>query len=124
MGNLKVQSTPHGAFTKGIPYLLIYLSCVEGLSAMLKKAKLSRCFRGISLCNWAPQVSHLFFTDNNIIFCQENIEECNQVLRVLHEYDIASGQKLNREKKIPSSLARIRRLRLKMKFKIFLAWRL
>lgn len=99
MGNLKVQSILHGAFAKGIPYLLIYLSCVEGLSAMLKKAKLSRCFRGISLCNWATQFSHLFFADDSIIFCRENIEECNQVLKVLHEYDVASGQKLNKLKK-------------------------
>ena len=37
--------------------------------------------------------------DDNISFCGEYIEECNQVLRVLHEYDVASGQKLNREKK-------------------------
>ena len=48
------------------PYL--FLLCAEGLSAMLRKEEEHGNIRGISVCKGAPQISHLFFADDSIVF--------------------------------------------------------
>lgn len=53
---------------------------------------------GVSIRKGAPQISHLFFADDNIIFCRATMEEGKRVLKVLEEYEAKSGQKLNKEK--------------------------
>ena len=46
----------------------------------------------------APQISHLLFADDCIIFGKANVGEGNRVLKVLADYEKESGQKLNKEK--------------------------
>ena len=48
------------------PYL--FLLCVEGLSAMLRKEEEQGNIRGISVSRGAPQISHLFFADDSTVF--------------------------------------------------------
>ena len=45
-----------------------------------------------------PRLSHLFFADDNLIFCKASIEERNTLQRILTVYEEASGQQLNRTK--------------------------
>ena len=54
--------------------------------------------KGISVCRGAPHISHLLFADDCIIFCKATMEEGNQVIKVLKDYEAISGQKLNKEK--------------------------
>ena len=54
--------------------------------------------RGISVCRTAPQISHLMFTDDCIIFCNATREEGARVLEILGDYEKNSGQKLNKDK--------------------------
>ena len=59
------------------PYL--FLLCVEGLSAMFQReARLGR-INGVSVCRRAPQISHLFFANDNIIFCRATMDEAIRV---------------------------------------------
>ena len=53
---------------------------------------------GLSICRNGPRISHLFFADDNIIFCKATNEECNTLQKILAVYEKASGQQLNRTK--------------------------
>ena len=78
------------------PYL--FLLCAEGLSAMLMRAEEQKRIQGILSCRGGVHVSHLLFADNSLLFCQAKIEECQNLLHLLHSYEIASGQAINRGK--------------------------
>ncbi|KAK9990469.1 hypothetical protein SO802_025454 [Lithocarpus litseifolius] len=70
----------------------------EGLSALLCQATSVGILRGVAACPHGPRISHLFFADDNIIFCQATREECSQLAHVLDIYEQTSSQQLNREK--------------------------
>ena len=53
---------------------------------------------GVSVCRGAPQISHLLFVDDCIIFGKASVGEGNRVFKVLADYEKESGQKLNKEK--------------------------
>jgi hypothetical protein len=50
------------------PYL--FLICAEGLTALLNSAASCRSLSGLSLCRGGPQISHLFFADNSLLFAE------------------------------------------------------
>lgn len=42
-----------------------------------------------------PSISHMFFADDSLIFCQAKPDEWNNFLEILNIYGRASGQKVN-----------------------------
>jgi hypothetical protein len=78
------------------PYL--FLICAEGLTALLRKAERESVMQGISICRGGPQVSHLFFADDSLIFCRATNTECQALQDILTLYESASGQKINTAK--------------------------
>ena len=78
------------------PYL--FLLCAKGLSAMLRREASMGRIKGISVYRRAPQISHLLFTDDCIIFCKATREEGNRVMKIIKDYEVNSGQKLKKEK--------------------------
>ena len=97
-----VNGEPHGNFTpnRGLrhgdplsPYL--FLLCVEGLHSLIQQAENVGSIKGVSLCSAGPKVSHLFFADDNLLFCRANTQECATILEVLQQYEEASGQQIN-----------------------------
>ena len=71
------------------PYL--FLICAEGLSALIRKAERDSLIHGISICQGGPRVSHLFFADDSIIFCNATTFDCQALLNLLFVYEDASG---------------------------------
>ena len=53
---------------------------------------------GVVVCRRGPIISHLFFSNDNLIFCKASFEECDALQRVLRVCECASGQQLNRTK--------------------------
>ena len=56
------------------PYLFLF--CVKGLSALIKKATTDGLVEGIFVCRGGPCLSHLCFVDDNLIFYKATVEEC------------------------------------------------
>lgn len=78
------------------PYL--FLLCVEGLSALLQSSLDQGILRGMSACRGASKISHLFFTDDSIIFCRATMEDCLNLETILETYKQALRQHLNKDK--------------------------
>jgi hypothetical protein len=78
------------------PYL--FLICAEGLTSLLSQVEMTGSLQGLSICRGGPQISHLFFADDSLIFCRATIADCPALTYLLSCYERASGQKLNQEK--------------------------
>ena len=78
------------------PYL--FLLCIEGLHSLLHQVDVAGHIRGVSICKKGPRLTHLFFVDDSLIFCQASMQECQKVQSLLACYEKASGQLLNMHK--------------------------
>ena len=83
---IKVNGCPMGSITptRGIrqgdplsPYL--FLLCAEGLSSLIKAFMANGDLKGISVCRGGPELSHLFFADDSLIFCRASMEDCDEL---------------------------------------------
>ena len=78
------------------PYL--FIMCIEALIANIKKAERGKHFTGMKVASACPSISHLLFADYSLFFCIAQKEECQTILRILKEYEAASGQLINFQK--------------------------
>lgn len=78
------------------PYLFVL--CAQGLSSILNKTVQSRLLTGVRIARNSPTISHLFFTDDSLLFFKATKNDGIQVRRCLHIYEKASGQMVNYEK--------------------------
>ena len=53
---------------------------------------------GFSICRSGPKLTHLFFTDDCLIFLKSTLEEYNKIQELLAYYEVALGQVINKEK--------------------------
>ena len=100
-----INGSAHGCITpsRGLrqgdplsPYL--FLICAEASSSLIHNATRSKELNGISICRGCPYVTHLFFADDNLLFCKANSQECHILIEILRKYEVASGQKINIDK--------------------------
>ena len=103
--SILVNSDPKGLInpTRGIrqddplsPFL--FLLRTEGLHGLIKKAARAKEINDFSICKKGPKLTHLFFADDNLLFCKANSQECGNVLKILEEYEEVSGEKINKDK--------------------------
>lgn len=57
--------------SRSSPYL--FLICVDSLSALLYKANREGVLMGVPTSKRGPQISHFFFVDDNLLFCQSSL---------------------------------------------------
>ena len=78
------------------PYL--FLICAEALSSMLTRANNNGLLMGVTTSKKGPCVSHLFFTDDSLLFCKISYLQWSNLSHILKVYEAASGQRLNANK--------------------------
>jgi hypothetical protein len=75
------------------PYL--FLICAKVLSAMLTQANMDGRLNGVPTLKMGPILSHIFFVDDSLLFCQANLCQWNHLTSILQMYEEALGQKMN-----------------------------
>lgn len=80
------------------PYLFIL--CVEGLLCLIKNVVLRKSRKGIRMGPRAPQLSHIFFADDYLLFLHDTHENTQTLLSVFHTYEIIYGQKVTISKSL------------------------
>ena len=93
------QFKPYRGLRQGDPLSpYLFLICAMGLQGLLHKAESDGVLRGVSICRNGPHVSHLFFTDDSVLFCRAKESEYQVILDILSVYEKGSRQKINRDK--------------------------
>ena len=102
---IKINGCPRGCIipSRGIhqgdplsPYL--FLLCVKGLSTLIKALVCNGSMEGIAICRGGPKLSHIYFADDNLIFCKASLAKCDSLQKVLEAYEQVSRQQQNRTK--------------------------
>lgn len=78
------------------PYLFIL--CAEGFHYLIQEAIRGGSLAGIKVGRHCPSISHLFFTDDSILFWEATASGCHAIEEILQKYEDASGQMVNRDK--------------------------
>ncbi|XP_060959275.1 uncharacterized protein LOC133030519 [Cannabis sativa] len=73
----------------------LFLICAEAFSSLIKHYEVSQQIRGIRVANGAPVFSQMLFADDSYVFCRANDNDSNKMLTLLHDFEYASGQKVN-----------------------------
>jgi hypothetical protein len=103
--SILINGAPHGFVkpTRGLrqgdplsPYL--FLLCAEGLHSLIHRAKMTGHLKGVSISINGPKITHLFFADDNLLFCRASTQDCDHIQEILHTYEQASVQKVNHNK--------------------------
>ena len=98
-GEPKGNIYPTRGIKQGDPLsLCLFLLCSEGLNRLLVQAARNSSIRGYSLCKNGPQITHLFFVDDILLFCRARTEELQVIQKILSVYEKALGQQVNRGK--------------------------
>ena len=95
-GNLCGSITPSKGLRQGNPISpYLFILCAEALSAMVEKANVEGYLIDVPTSKRGPMISHLFFADDNLLFCKSTLPQWNALSFVLWRYEEASSQKLN-----------------------------
>jgi hypothetical protein len=99
MGRPHKVFSPSGGLRQGDPLsTYLFQLCAEGLSSLLSNAYQDGLISGGPISARGVHLSHLFFVDDSLLLCWENLNEGRAVSQILQQYEMASGQKLNNEK--------------------------
>jgi hypothetical protein len=71
---------------------------VEGFSALLRQAQEEKQIAGVSFGAARPTVTHLLFADDSVVFLEASEESMLTLSRILHGYEVCSGQRVNMDK--------------------------
>lgn len=78
--------------------LYLFLLCSEGLKGLIQHVVDGGLIEGFSSCRNGSKISHLFFANDNLLFCWARVEDVETIQDILSTYEKASGQKINSTK--------------------------
>ncbi|KAA3490640.1 reverse transcriptase [Gossypium australe] len=73
----------------------LFLTCSEGLLALMRLARKEGLIKGAKASRRGPEISHLLFTDDCILFGEATDKGARLLKRILKEYEECSGQCVN-----------------------------
>lgn len=95
-GKLRGYVIPSRAYVKVIRFLptFFYLVLRDFELSFLKKLILG-LLPDIAICPLAPQINHLLFVDDSLIFSLASVQACREIQNVISLYGLTSGQLVN-----------------------------
>ncbi|XP_019248338.1 PREDICTED: uncharacterized protein LOC109227594 [Nicotiana attenuata] len=100
-----VNGQAHGFFksTRGVKQgdplsPTLFILAAEALSRGLNSLHQNLYFCGFGLPKWSLKINHLAYADDTIIFSSSDATSLRLVMEVLHAYESASGQLVNKSK--------------------------
>ncbi|CAL1393362.1 unnamed protein product [Linum trigynum] len=70
----------------------LFVLCTEGFAALLRKSILEKRLEGVKVAPRTPLISHLFFDDDSYLFLRGSLQEFENLIEVLNEYEELSGR--------------------------------
>lgn len=78
------------------PY--IFIICAEVLSGLISESQEKGLIHGISMATNAPNITHLLYADDSLLFCKASPKEALVIHNILKKYQHMSGLKVNMDK--------------------------
>ncbi|KAA3488484.1 reverse transcriptase [Gossypium australe] len=98
-GHIGDNFQPIRGLRQGDPLsLFLFLIYGEGLSSLMRIAIQGNILRGVKASRSGPQVSHLLFADDRILFGEATERRALSLKQMLIEYENCSGQYVNYDK--------------------------
>ncbi|KAK0577042.1 hypothetical protein LWI29_027074 [Acer saccharum] len=98
-GQAVFRLTPSRGLRQGCPLSpFLFLLCTEALSSLFQSSENNGRVLGLKCSTGGPFISHLFFTDDSIVFCKASTLSCSRIRDILSVYEQGSGQQLNFQK--------------------------
>ncbi|XP_010473926.1 PREDICTED: uncharacterized protein LOC104753360 [Camelina sativa] len=76
----------------------LFVLCMERLCHLIDRAVVNKQWKPISLSRGGPQLSHICFADDLILFAEASVAQIRVLRSVLEQFCGASGQKVSLEK--------------------------
>ncbi|XP_056697710.1 uncharacterized protein [Spinacia oleracea] len=98
-GDTSDQFRPNCGIRQGdalSPFLFLF--CMDIFSRMLQIGTDIRQFQGIKLTRGCPEISHIFFADDALLFFRAMTDSCSSVTNIVNSFCGISGQQLNLQK--------------------------
>lgn len=73
----------------------LFLFCMEGLSALLRLTLQDNSLNCVKASKTKLIISHLFFTDNNLIFEEASLIGALNIKRILKEFEVCFDRLIN-----------------------------
>ncbi|KAL9691395.1 hypothetical protein QQ045_011817 [Rhodiola kirilowii] len=71
---------------------------IKELLSQITDYQRRRKLKGVKNCRGAPEITHMLFADGIIFFLRANLKNAENLKKVIEEYEILSGQKVNLSK--------------------------
>ncbi|XP_059306203.1 uncharacterized protein LOC132057591 [Lycium ferocissimum] len=76
----------------------LFIIVAEVLARGLNKLHENAAFRGYGLPKWSPQINHLSYANDTIMFCSVESKSLKLMMKVLRNYENTPGQMINNAK--------------------------
>lgn len=76
----------------------LFIIVAEVLSRGLNSLHKDPTFKGYGLLKWSPEVNHLSYADDTILFCSGDRVSIIKMMSILIRYEEESGQMINKAK--------------------------
>ena len=98
-GKLLESFSPSRGLRQGDPLSpFLFLFVADALSTLIEKAAREDGLIGVRICRGAPEITHLLFVDDSLLFFQANNQQALLVKGVLNTFATATGQLINPSK--------------------------
>lgn len=87
--------TERGIKQKDPMSLFLFVLFLELLSKMISKMENDGKIQGIKIGRLAPTISHIFFADDILIFCNANVNQVEKIINCLETFCSWTGQSFN-----------------------------